>query len=904
MKCVKCGHEIEKGVIFCPYCGKKVGGTETEEEKPVYVAEVKGLLKSGKLAVYHDRAEFVTSNVQKTVFDYSALVSVKKGLDRILFITEDGRTESCVVNRKNIHEAFIYIEKTSEPYIAERKKRLLSEGVRYSFVSSQGLTGGILNILDDMAEFKSKSGQSETVSFCDVKSVGLSMGMLEFLLIDRKTKSFGIDKEIRDEVISFLKKAIEPYIQERKEALLAKGIYYSFPSSYGPDSGTLDILEDRAEYTFGSGKTEPVFFQDVLKADIFSGRLEFSLADGRTRSFGVDQDVCEEVLSFITNAIQPFVMKRTVGFDTAFGIDERIEINEERGVFHIVRQSGNEITEEYPLEDLAACTQTEKSMSDSVLGSVLSGGIAIFNTASEMAGAKKTSGGDDRIRHSGVVLTIREGGELRTESIWFGEFPLGISRTNKKYEKYSAEIREFMDYLSRICPDCERIVPAPLEDVCENAETEENAAGRKKEDTEEADSAGTAGTANAAGSAGTAGAVPEKDPFGIKRYLAGVSGFIGQCATPMTIAIQGSWGSGKNSIMRLLYDNLKERYEENRIWFNTWQFSQFNSKEQLPFAVGKGLISQLNGAENTDLKGTAIKVAKGLINITSGFISQGSTDGQNITDALFKDNAIDSLEKAAKGFAEQIKKRTGGEENKVIFFIDDLDRLEPGRAVELLEAMKNFYAYEGCVFVIAVNYDFIISGIQKRYGQEFSEEKGKRFFDKIFQVSFRVPVSGCHVDDYVKDKLKQTGIHTDDEAELKLYTGLTERSAGTDPKNMDRLFDSFLLIKNMADEELDRSKEKRLMLFALLCMQMKFHGIYDSILERKDKLTPDFLMELCRGESELMADWQISDDERTQFPAFAEIFSCVIDTDSQGGISRQECEAFAEVLDFSVITSK
>ena len=148
---------------------------------PIYVTDVKGLLKSGKLAVYCDRVEFSTSSVHKTVFDYSCLVSVKKRLiptPAILFITEDGRTESCAATSKNIHEAFLHVEQAAKPYIEARKERLLAQGIRYSIVSSAGMTNsGILNISDDRAEFQAKSGKKEVISFPDVKSVSLYAGI-------------------------------------------------------------------------------------------------------------------------------------------------------------------------------------------------------------------------------------------------------------------------------------------------------------------------------------------------------------------------------------------------------------------------------------------------------------------------------------------------------------------------------------------------------------------------------------------------------------------------------------------------------------------------------------------------------------------------------------------------------
>ena len=177
MICINCKNEIMDGAAFCPYCGEKVTQAVQQDsgpETPVYQADVKRALRpAGKLLVYRDRTEFVTSSVQKAVFNYAGLVSVKKGrLDSIDFITEDGHTETCPADRKCVHEAFLYIEQAVRPYLARRKERLLSEGVRYSFPSSQGLLNdGVLNLSCNQAEFRAKSGKNEVISYEDVKSV-------------------------------------------------------------------------------------------------------------------------------------------------------------------------------------------------------------------------------------------------------------------------------------------------------------------------------------------------------------------------------------------------------------------------------------------------------------------------------------------------------------------------------------------------------------------------------------------------------------------------------------------------------------------------------------------------------------------------------------------------------------
>lgn len=47
-----------------------------------------------------------------------------------------------------------------------------------------------------------------------------------------------------------------------------------------------------------------------------------------------------------------------------------------------------------------------------------------------------------------------------------------------------------------------------------------------------------------------------EDKFGITDYIGGLANYIEECNTPMTISIQGSWGTGKTSIMNLVNNSL------------------------------------------------------------------------------------------------------------------------------------------------------------------------------------------------------------------------------------------------------------------------------------------------------------------------------------------------------------
>lgn len=893
MLCIKCGHEIKDEAAFCPYCGAKVILREQREpgmNEPLYQTDVKRTLKSGRLIVYRDRTEFVTSSIQKNIFSYTGLVAVKKEWDHIDFITEDGCKASCPADRKCVHEVFLYIEQAISPYLAQRKERLLSQGVRYSFPSDQGiLNDGVLNLSDDRAEFRFRSGKRDVVSFQDVKYVSAAAGTLDFFLFGGGKKSFAISKELRDEVLAFVSDSIAPYLAQRKENLLNQGIYFSFSR---PDGGTADILADRIEYRKKTGQAETISFQNIRTVRVNAGTLELALTDGTSRSFSIDEDEESEVLAFVTGAIEPYVTARTEGYDTSFGIDERIEINEKRGVFHIIRQNGREITEEWSLDALTRCEWVENEEL-TALASVVSGSIALFKSAAKATGNQIAAEAEDRISCAGAAVTIRTGQGIRTENIWFGIFTTGMSRTNKKYDRYLAEWRGLLGYLKIHYPACEVIESIPPEPKNEFSDDAVSCASEKLE------ASGGKTVADGAEDAKKAvAAASQEDDLGIAKYIEAVSKFIGNCTTPMTIALQGNQRSRENSILKMLFNRLKGRYGDNLLWIGARQFSQGESGEALSVLAGKKLVGLFGDKSNTEAKSRATNIAAGVIKLVAGAIAPESSAGDNLVDGIFAHGSVDSTDQLVRLFSKQVETRSRGENDKVILFIDGLDQLTPARAVELLNAMRDFLECKGCVFVIAADYGDIVRGAQEHW----DENRAKRFFDETFKMSFRVPSSSYNVHNYVKSKFESMGLRTGDNAELDLYAALIQHSVGKDPESIDRLFHSFQLLKDMVDEEVYESRYKRLTLFALLCMQTRFRDAYDYAARMRDHITPEFLSGLCGESARLWDTARGSDDEKAAYRNFGSVLAQVINMDEKTEISVAECCAFAEVLELSIVT--
>ena len=90
----------------------------------------------------------------------------------------------------------------------------------------------------------------------------------------------------------------------------------------------------------------------------------------------------------------------------------------------------------------------------------------------------------------------------------------------------------------------------------------------------------------------------DADLLGMNSRYKGIANFIQKCSTPMTLAIQGDWGTGKTSAMKLIRSEIarsakKENADDFSIWFNTWQFTIFKDGDKLIIDLMYMMLSQL-----------------------------------------------------------------------------------------------------------------------------------------------------------------------------------------------------------------------------------------------------------------------------------------------------------------------
>ena len=73
---------------------------------------------------------------------------------------------------------------------------------------------------------------------------------------------------------------------------------------------------------------------------------------------------------------------------------------------------------------------------------------------------------------------------------------------------------------------------------------------------------------------------------------------------------------------------------------------------------------------------------------------------------------------------------------KLVIFIDELDRCKPSFAIEMLERIKHYFDDKRIIFVVSLNKEQLIHTISNYYGSEFD---ATRYLNRFFDVSINLP---------------------------------------------------------------------------------------------------------------------------------------------------------------------
>ena len=356
-----------------------------------------------------------------------------------------------------------------------------------------------------------------------------------------------------------------------------------------------------------------------------------------------------------------------------------------------------------------------------------------------------------------------------------------------------------------------------------------------------------------------------QDLLGMKKYQEVLIGYIKNAETPITIALQGKWGSGKTSLMTAIKHGLCECPDApfHVVWINTWQYSLLSTPQQAVISILQSILDQITKLYPKNDHVFEIQKIMGDLIVPiaeAGYfaLDKLALDGKlthigmdskkfgfwfkKIYNACFKEKSnpsnsnynshdqtsvvvklkneikdlirdivlISNHCKCCDGVDCDFKEKADnmicyGAKQGFIFFIDDLDRIDPVLAVEILDIIKNVFDFKNCVFVLAVDYDVVVKGLEPKLGKPDAknEHEYRRYFDKLIQLPITIPEQSYRVELFLKNSLKDISFfdEVDLERDNKFVMALenvTLRTVGSNPRTLKRLINTLSLIDKLS----------------------------------------------------------------------------------------------------------
>ncbi len=264
---------------------------------------------------------------------------------------------------------------------------------------------------------------------------------------------------------------------------------------------------------------------------------------------------------------------------------------------------------------------------------------------------------------------------------------------------------------------------------------------------------------------------------------------------PLTIGIYGSWGTGKTFLLKNIAAQLKSGERESAqpvyvVAFDAWEYSAHREiwpglvreimeglERRMPWRswkrfgircrrnfkrqwrYGKGplvlftivsilmllILAAAALFTNSDIKlffsALNIVLAAGL----AGFLKRilDTPLGQWVS-TVFKTKEYGehhAYMEDIRDDLEFLRKQLKPENARMLVVIDDLDRCEPQRAVEMLKAVNLLLNFESFVVVLGIDARVTTCAIEKHYEGVLGEAgaSGYEYLDKIIQIPFRIP---------------------------------------------------------------------------------------------------------------------------------------------------------------------
>ncbi|GAA4934703.1 hypothetical protein GCM10023224_14130 [Streptomonospora halophila] len=255
-------------------------------------------------------------------------------------------------------------------------------------------------------------------------------------------------------------------------------------------------------------------------------------------------------------------------------------------------------------------------------------------------------------------------------------------------------------------------------------------------------------------------ACPEDDTLGTGKAALRLAGLLvaSREATPLTLAVDADWGSGKSSLMRMLESELAMREDVHTVWFNAWSATQADALEGIIKSVLMRFDRRLLRRALQQMADRRAVLGVARVAATFAASAFGVT---GLVDQLW--NRLSASPQSRNEMATSLRSLTREWSESgpytprrlLVVFIDDLDRCPPETVLAVCEAVKVYLDVPGLAFVIGCDRSALTEGGIL----ESLSPGGVAFMEKIFQTNYRLPLpTDEEAAGFVRECARRSGI--------------------------------------------------------------------------------------------------------------------------------------------------
>src|SRR6185437_7836683 len=274
------------------------------------------------------------------------------------------------------------------------------------------------------------------------------------------------------------------------------------------------------------------------------------------------------------------------------------------------------------------------------------------------------------------------------------------------------------------------------------------------------------------------------------------------------IVLYGEWGSGKSTLMEYIKTELEKGKLYKTVFFTAWEHEKDHNLalslvDAITARLGKNVVVKEFIKEAADFlinlkKGLTVKTPDSL-----GFGFEYDFDKMHkaIEESYEKEEKDWSFYKKLSEFKEKYKKMEDGvlgKNEKLIVFIDDLDRCEPENVLTLLSAIKLFFSLgERTIFFFGIDKDAVTNAVKTKYGDII---KSNEYMEKVFDISFEMP-KNTSISSLVSNYFNSP-------ADTEKVTEFFKAIDFTTPRHLKKVLNKYLIVRTLKSKHLQLNIKK------------------------------------------------------------------------------------------------